>query len=167
MGSRQTPNPLMLANVGAFFAHRGILTVISDYRLVPDGARFPSGPQDIGKSVEWCKTNLSNVADVSRIFILGVSAGAIHATNFVFSSQFEDIASHVKGLITVGAAFALADTLPFYKSGETYFGGQDGLQKHLPASQLASSSRERVAKLPPLHIVYAENDPDEVRGRIT
>ena len=67
-------------NVGHFFAQRGFVAVVVDYRLYngssieEGGARFPSGGEDIALALQWVTTKLSQV-DASKIFLVGNSAG--------------------------------------------------------------------------------------------
>src|SRR6478735_1005609 len=56
-GDRASKDHLLYQNLGHFFAEKcGFVTIIPDYRLVPE-AGFPSGGQDIEMVVKWLIEN--------------------------------------------------------------------------------------------------------------
>lgn len=64
------------AFVGRALAARGFVTVIADYRLVPE-IRFPAFLEDNARAVRWVRDNIAaHGGDVRRLFLLGHSAGA-------------------------------------------------------------------------------------------
>lgn len=68
------PLDLVYRNCGAFFASRGILTVIPDYRLAPQ-AVYPEPVEDIRDAFRYVVANLGEVGDASHVFLTGHSAG--------------------------------------------------------------------------------------------
>jgi len=89
-GSRRYPNENLYRALGSFFATRGFLTVIPDYRLVPD-VQFPSGSEDVRDALLWVAGHSKEVTsavtdpasaraelDPGYVFIMGHSAGAAH-----------------------------------------------------------------------------------------
>jgi acetyl esterase/lipase len=65
--------------VGSALAARGFVTVIADYRLVPE-VRFPDFLQDNALALRWVRDNISaHGGDPSRIGVAGHSAGAYNA----------------------------------------------------------------------------------------
>ena len=62
--------------VGRAFAARGFVTVIADYRHVPD-VRFPSFVEDAARAVRWVQDHIAEFGgDPRRIALSGHSAGA-------------------------------------------------------------------------------------------
>ncbi|KAJ3863731.1 alpha/beta-hydrolase, partial [Lentinula novae-zelandiae] len=75
----------LYANIGDYFASHGIITVIVNYRLVPD-VKYPGGAEDIEKAREWVYHNISKAefgeGDPEKVVLVGHSAGGLHlATN--------------------------------------------------------------------------------------
>lgn len=77
-GSKTLPlQPLAYGNLGAFFAKRGLLVAVTDYRLIPE-ARYPSGGEDITQAVKWAIENIGKYGgDSNHISLLGNSAGGL------------------------------------------------------------------------------------------
>jgi acetyl esterase/lipase len=62
--------------VGRAFAARGFVTIIPDYRLVPN-VRFPAFVEDGARAVRWVQENIARFGgDPARIHLAGHSAGA-------------------------------------------------------------------------------------------
>ena len=77
--------------MGAYFAQRGFITCVVDYRLVPlamgaaEGAagdlsggenagKYPSGPEDLAEAMKWATTSLPKLrkgADTTRLYAIG------------------------------------------------------------------------------------------------
>jgi acetyl esterase/lipase len=67
------------AFAGRAFAARGFVTVIADYRLVPE-VRFPGFVQDGAAAVRWTRDHIGSYGgDPDRIALAGHSAGAYNA----------------------------------------------------------------------------------------
>lgn len=76
------------AFVGRAFAARGFLTVIADYRLVPE-VRYPDFVRDGARALAWIKSEAKRFGgDTDRIFLLGHSAGAYNAMMLVLEPGF-------------------------------------------------------------------------------
>ncbi|KAH7342361.1 Alpha/Beta hydrolase protein [Rhexocercosporidium sp. MPI-PUGE-AT-0058] len=91
---------LIYANLGSFFAQRGITTVVANYRRVDfegggEGAKFPSGGEDVGAALEWVDGFMEGERDV---YLMGNSAGGVHVATFLFGREFEEVrGKYVKG----------------------------------------------------------------------
>jgi triacylglycerol lipase len=71
-------------NIGAWFAHQGLLAVVANYRLAP-AAAWPSGAEDVALAIRWIRENAVRYGgDPDRIFLWGLSAGATHVASFLF-----------------------------------------------------------------------------------
>lgn len=74
--------------VGHAFAARGFVTVIPDYRLVPDTA-YPGFLQDNAAAIKWVEDHIGRYGgDAKRIFLVGHSAGAYNAVVLGMDSSF-------------------------------------------------------------------------------
>ena len=95
MGDKRHPQfpDLIYANLGAFFANKGFITVVADYRLSkgpgsPTGdARYPSGGEDTVGAINWITKNLGSDRP---IFLMGNSAGAVHVMTFLFEPSLRN-----------------------------------------------------------------------------
>lgn len=96
--------------VGRALAARGFLTVIPDYRLLPE-ARYPDFLEDNAAAVRWIRANAQQFGgDPDRIVLAGHSAGAYNAAMLSLDPRWlgEDRRA-VKGLVTLAGPF---DFLP-------------------------------------------------------
>ena len=86
----QVADGLVHANVAAFFTEQyGYSVVVMDYRRVPDGAKFPSGGEDVAKVVEFLVEEQHDIFTVPvDLFIMGNSAGGIHLSTFLLHEDF-------------------------------------------------------------------------------
>lgn len=74
--------------VGRAFAARGFLTVIPDYRLVPQ-VRFPAFVEDCALAVKWVHDHVARYnGDAQRIAVSGHSAGAYNAAMIALDRDF-------------------------------------------------------------------------------
>jgi dienelactone hydrolase len=77
-----------VANVGIYFARRGILTLTPNYRFAPKNT-WPSGAEDLRAVLSWVRRNGEKFGgDMNRVFLMGTSAGTAHVATYVF---FEDL----------------------------------------------------------------------------
>ncbi|KAI0073988.1 alpha/beta-hydrolase [Panus rudis PR-1116 ss-1] len=171
-GSRVQPSPadLLYPNIGAFFAKRGIYTVIADYRLVPE-AKFPEAAEDVRDAVAWVVKNASDIdkshnvkLDVNNIFLLGNSAGAVHIVTAVLLEGLfpDDLRPHLRGLISLGGAFAFpvggpADGL--LDVVRAYYGSDEQIKQNEPLALLGRASEGIIKSLPDLLVLRSEKEP--------
>ncbi len=74
--------------VGEAFAGRGYVTVIADYRLVPD-VRFPAFIEDGARALGHVRTHIARYGgDPGRIFLAGHSAGAYNAMMLALDPRY-------------------------------------------------------------------------------
>ncbi|MBX3428984.1 MAG: alpha/beta hydrolase [Hyphomonadaceae bacterium] len=113
-GSWSSGNKNDYAFAGAAFASRGFVTLIPDYRLVPD-VRFPSFVEDCAAAVRWAADHAEDYGgDPSRIVLVGHSAGAYNAMMLALDAHFlRDAgvdAANVRGAVGLAGPY---DFLPF------------------------------------------------------
>ncbi|KAG9501762.1 hypothetical protein J7337_007453 [Fusarium musae] len=98
-GDRASEDHLLYRNLGHFFAEKcGFITVIPDYRLVPE-ARFPSGGQDIEMAVKWLIDNNDKIGGPQPrpLSMMGNSAGAVHLCTILLHPSFAELRSKITG----------------------------------------------------------------------
>lgn len=107
---------LVHANLGHFFSTLGYITIIPDYRLVPE-AKFPSGGEDVLAALEWTTGRFTSKDH--NIYLMGFSSGGVHVSTFLladdFASKRSTFVRHVGGLR--GAIF-LSVPFSFYERKE-------------------------------------------------
>jgi len=99
---------------GAALASQGFVTVIPDYRLVPE-VRFPAFIEDCAAAMRWVADRIAEFGgDASRIVLVGHSAGAYNAMMLALDAHYlRDAgvdASRVRGVVGLAGPY---DFLPF------------------------------------------------------
>lgn len=160
---------LVHANFGAFFALRGIITVIVDYRLVP-GIVFPDGSQDVHDALAWVSQNLGDVGDVERTFIMGHSAGGIHLAGYLLNQSVYSQTIPVRGVIILGVPYEIPvgnkTAARIRETAELYYGGAKKVATHQPLGLLRRAKDEWVQALPPLRNMMAEKEPRYISSAV-
>jgi len=169
VGDRITPNSqgLVYANLGAYFAKNGFLTVIADYRLASAGAVYPDCSKDVGDALDWIVSNLGKRGDTSRIFFLGHSAGALNQSLLLLHPTLlrPDLRERIKGVVFNGGAFRFESKAALVRVQSYY--GYDGLHiTNSPYGLLRSASDSFVAQLPPILSMRAEKEPKLVADMV-
>ncbi|KII86579.1 hypothetical protein PLICRDRAFT_55506 [Plicaturopsis crispa FD-325 SS-3] len=162
---------LIYANMGSFFARRGFLTVIADYRLAPE-VKYPASAEDIRDAIAWVIGNASSVAsadvkpDVDSIFLFGQSAGAAHVSTLLFdkavlAAASERILPRVRGVVLCGGpyTFKSASNLSLLAH---YYGTPEETARREPLGLLEDASSAHLARLPDIFFVSAEHDLREI-----
>jgi len=167
-GLRWPPGTLVHANVGAFFASRGILTVVVTYRLVP-GSVFPQGSEDVRSALTWVIEHLGDKGNTNRIFVLGHSAGGVHVVSLLLQpSLFVQTWTHavaIRGVALLGVSFEIGNgpnAVEFRQASEQYYGSSKKITTNQPLGLLRRLERDYVASLPPIRIMMAEREPRRV-----
>ncbi len=72
------------AHIPYFFAREGFVGVGANYRLAPEFV-WPCGARDVAAAIDWIAQNIARYGgDPTRIFVIGQSAGAVHAASALF-----------------------------------------------------------------------------------
>lgn len=61
--------------LGNYFSQRGFVTIVVDYRRIPDTGKFPDSAEDLSLSLQWLAKGEVKEADLNNVFYLGASAG--------------------------------------------------------------------------------------------
>jgi triacylglycerol lipase len=109
-------------NVAEYFASLGYVGVNGGYRLAPD-AKWPDGARDVAAAVTYLRDHVAeHGGDPSRIFVAGISTGALHAATYVFRPELLPAnAARAAGAILVSGPY----TFDFDAAGRgelAYFG---------------------------------------------
>ena len=162
-------NNLVYANLGAFFALLGFLTVIPDYRAVALGAKYPEPIEDVRDALQFIVNKLSKECDTRRIFLLGHSAGVLMQSSLLlrFDLLPNDLRSRIKGVVWNGGVYhfhfprELGVAPPAVL--EAFYGPSNGVYYQTPLGLLQTLAPSLVAALPPMLFFTAENDPEEMK----
>ena len=173
-GARRFPEPYDLGYraLAAFFARHGFLTVIPDYRLVPE-VRFPAASEDIRDALVWVAGHAAEVGgasgelDPGYVFLLGHSAGAAHALVLHLypplraSLEGQDVGLRIRGLVLSGSPWyfgvrgeSVVSTSPV----KFYFGGAEEQKEREPAGLWKALGDEEVRAFPDVLLIQAERE---------
>ncbi|GLB41877.1 putative carboxylesterase family protein [Lyophyllum shimeji] len=170
-GARRMAAPMDLgyACVGAFFARRGFLVIIPDYRLFPD-AVFPGAVEDVRAAILWTIDNPAHLTtpssphpDTEQIFVMGHSAGATHVISaLLLPSTPHEWRARIAGAILCAGAHHFDALDPEHETQavvEQLYGGKKGVKENEPMGLLRRADDATVAALPRMVLVVAENEP--------
>ncbi len=109
-------------NVAEYFASLGYVGVNGGYRLAPD-AKWPDGARDVAAAVGYLRDHVAeHGGDPERIYVAGISTGALHAATYVFRPELLPAgAARAAGAILVSGPY----TFDFASAGRgelAYFG---------------------------------------------
>lgn len=139
--------------VGAALAAQGFVTVIPDYRLVPE-VRFPSFIEDCAAATRWVSDHIAEFGgDASRIVLVGHSAGAYNAMMLALDAHYLRDAgfdqSRLRGVVGIAGPY---DFLPFDVAATRDAFGQ------APAAELTQPVHFARTDAPPLLLVWGDAD---------
>ena len=145
------------ANIGRFYATRGIGVAVINYRLQPNVA-WPAQVEDVREAAAWVRGNIERYGGrPDRVFLMGHSAGAHLASFAALTTPGADI----RGVIAVsGAALDLTDEQTYQLGADrdyyrARFLGDDRGDEW---KRRASPARFANAKAPTFLILYATGD---------
>jgi acetyl esterase/lipase len=165
-GTRTSPPYLVHNNMGAFFALEGILTVVADYRLVPN-AVFPEGAEDVRDALLWVLEHVQE-GDASHVFVIGHSAGGVHvATMLLLPTLFSPpLVKAICGVTLMGVPYEVTNdkALPFRIAAENYYQGEKKIMLNQPLGLLRRANENHIVSLPPLRNILAQSEPRRVKS---
>lgn len=105
-GSWDTGEKETFQFAGFAFADRGFVTVIPDYRLVPQ-VRYPAFLEDNARAVRWARDNAArHGGDPDRIVVVGHSAGAYNAAMLALDQRWLTQAGVPRSVVRAWAGLA-------------------------------------------------------------
>ena len=152
-GNKRMPGTPFYDNVMLWAVKNGFVGVNITYRLAPQFP-WPAGAEDVATAVQWVSDKISERGgDPSHVYLMGHSAGAIHAASYVSHPEFYKVRDGgLKGVIMVSGIYDLTVT-PLTDPERAYFG--DDPSRYAGQSSLPGLLRTTV----PLMAVTAELDP--------
>lgn len=138
---------------GAALASHGFVTVIPDYRLVPQ-VRFPNFIEDCAAAVRWVEEHIAEYGgDPRRVVLVGHSAGAYNAIMLALAGDYLRAvgvdASAVRGAIGLAGPY---DFIPFDVDATRNAFGQ------APDPVLTQPVHFARRDAPPLLLLWGEDD---------
>ncbi len=131
IGARTLPAPadIIYHNLSSFFATRGFVTVVPDYRLVDSGVQFPGAAQDVRDAMQWVVDNPS--FPDSDIYVLGHSAGAMNMFTILALPELYSPTLHprIKGAILLSGCYTFEDMPADMKESVRLYYGEDAEAK--------------------------------------
>lgn len=170
------PGELVYRNIASFFAGKlGYNVIIMDYRLVKQGAKYPSGGEDVDEAIGWICRHFTEEHD---LFLMGHSAGGSHIATWMFAEDFQDrrnvLISGTKGPKLAGAIFLstpLSLTPDLEALFEPYYGKANESRMKQPTSLMHGMLRQTnpslVEKWPRILVLVSELDPESVHDAAT
>ncbi len=139
--------------VGRALASRGFVTVIADYRLVPE-VRYPEFLEDSANALRWVQDNIANYGgDPNRLFLAGHSAGAYNAVMLALDPSFFREFGVTMPVLAVAALSGPYDFYPFeYNEVREAFGQAPSPEGTQPINLITSEA-------PPMYLVTGTSDP--------
>jgi acetyl esterase/lipase len=139
--------------VGSALAARGFVTVIADYRLVPE-VRFPTFLEDNALALRWVRDNIgSHGGDPARIGVAGHSAGAYNAVMLALDPRHLASAGLTPGVMR--AVAGVAGPYDFFPWTSAEAEAAFGAWPKPPETQPVSFAR---AGAPPLLLLTGDAD---------
>jgi acetyl esterase/lipase len=138
---------------GRALAARGFITVIADYRLVPE-VRYPEFLEDNANALRWVQYNIANYGgDPNRVFLAGHSAGAYNAVMLALDPSFRKEYGVTLPILGVAALAGPFDFYPFeYGEVRDAFG-------HAPNPEGTQPINLVTADTPPMYLASGTSDP--------
>lgn len=143
------------AFVGRAFAARGYITVIADYRVVPDVV-YPDFVSDNALAVSWLRENVASFGgDAETLFLMGHSAGAYNVMMLALDPQFGVADAPISGVVGLSGPY---DFYPFdVSASQNAFGSFDQPEQTQPVNLVRGDA-------PPTLLLHGDSD-DTVRPR--
>ena len=153
--------------MGAYFASKGVLAVIPDYRLVPN-AVFPQGAEDVRDALLWITEHVSE-GDPTQIYVLGHSAGGIHVANMLLLPRLFQLQLRqaLRGVVLIGVPYEIPGRkMPELQSAATqYYGSVRNTTLNQPLGLLRrAGTGGHITVLPPIRNIIGEHEPRCIKG---
>ncbi|MBV8574845.1 MAG: alpha/beta hydrolase [Acetobacteraceae bacterium] len=152
-GDKRMPGSPYNDNVALWAARHGFVGVNMTYRLAPQFP-WPAGAEDVAAALDWVRRGIgAHGGDPRRIFLLGTSAGAVHASTYIAHPRFHPPSgAGVAGGILLSGMYDLINA-PRSPMQVAYLGNDDA--QYRSASPLEGLLETKV----PLMFVLTEMDP--------
>lgn len=141
------------ANLGKYWATRGVGAVVTNYRLSP-GVKHPEHVKDVARAFAWTVNHIADYGgDPDAIFVCGHSAGGHLAALLAMDERYlkaEGVdAKAIKGVMPISGVYQIPEISGLFNAA---FGPDPAVRRD------ASPVSHANPGLPPFLLVYAEND---------
>jgi acetyl esterase/lipase len=154
-GDKRTGDSPFYDNIALWAVKNGMVGVNITYRLAPQNP-WPAAQEDLAAAFAWVRQNIgARGGDLSRIYVMGHSAGAAHVAQYVGHSRFHVApGGGIAGAILVSGLFdpSSAEANPPLQA---YFGRDASV--YAARSALPGMAASRL----PMLLAYAELDPSD------
>jgi pimeloyl-ACP methyl ester carboxylesterase len=134
-GDKRSPDGApFYQNVGLWANQRDMVGVAMTYRLAPE-FKWPAGAEDIGRALAYLHANADSLGiDTQQIVLMGQSAGAVHAANYLSQPTLHSVLGGgicacilVSGLYDMVAAQANPPKAAYFAEDPVLQAGQSAL----------------------------------------
>ncbi|HEX5421715.1 MAG TPA: alpha/beta hydrolase [Gammaproteobacteria bacterium] len=134
MGDKSLPGMPFYDNVGRWAAASGFVGATMTYRLAP-AHPWPAGAEDVGRAVQWLAAHAAeHGGDSGKIFLMGQSAGAVHAASYLAFPRFQEAsrpgvagAALISGIYDIPSAHRNDFQDAYFGTDAARFAGQSSL----------------------------------------
>ncbi|MGE4336328.1 MAG: alpha/beta hydrolase [Pigmentiphaga sp.] len=152
-GDKQKADSAFYQNIGSWAVGQGMVAVNMTYRLAPE-AQWPAVVEDISEAMRWIYANIEkHGGDPGAVVIMGHSAGAAHAADFVAQlAEKPELQKMTRGAVLLSGLYEIvsAGARP---SVRAYYGDDAELQA------VRSSQGRLAASGIPLFLGVAQYEP--------
>lgn len=166
------PADLGYAHVGSYFADRGFIVVVPDYRLVPN-VTFPGPAEDLRDAMLWVLEHPESLKfpgasiaepDVESVWVMGHSAGAGHIFTLLALPSLYSSFLHpkIRGAVLLSASYHYFPEdvkTGFDGIAVQYYGSVEEAKLNSSLGLLKQLDGEQGKRVPKLLLVKAERDP--------
>ena len=163
--------------MAAFYARRGFVVVIPDYRLVPD-VTFPGPAEDVRDAISWVVHNPQHLIssgspspNPNRLILMGHSAGAAHIATMLFNPNVltltDELRSKIAAAILISGPYDLGlmqTDWPSALAHEQYWGSLEVAKANDPLHLFQGLEEIFIERLPKILLVEGEWEPDWLLG---
>lgn len=152
-GDKRENGSFYYDNVMLWAVRNGMVGVNMTYRLAPDFP-WPAGAEDVASGVRWVRANIAaQGGNPDRIFLVGHSVGATHASSYAVMPQFHGREGHgLRGMVLISGTYDLSIS-EMNERVAAYFGTDQS--KFYDRSPVGGLLKTNI----PLMIAYAELEP--------
>jgi acetyl esterase/lipase len=151
---RMAGQPAFYDNIALWAVRNGLVAVNITYRLAPANP-YPAVQEDIAAALSWIARNISIYGgDPRQVFLMGHSAGAIHAALYAANPRFQPTGlAAPRGYIFVSGLYSFGDEAA--PPNERAYFGEDIAQRR------ERSPAEALVQLrAPIMLAFAELNPE-------
>jgi acetyl esterase/lipase len=150
-GGDKRQDDFFFANIGRFFAKRGVVCVIMNYRLAPEFT-WPSAARDVEQAISWIGGSIAEYGGAAdRPILFGHSAGAAHAASYLYDPDMNG-GAHVRAAV-LGSGLYILRSAEMRANVAQYFGSDEATFERRSAISHVSVNKT------PVLLCVAEFDP--------